>query len=105
MRITLTRLYRGEDCTIGVMQANDGLMCFTMERPWLNNKRNVSCIPVGEYMCRPYSSQKYPEVWEVKSVKDRSKILIHVANVVSDVEGCIGVGATIGELRDEKAGL
>ncbi|MFA0814108.1 DUF5675 family protein, partial [Microbulbifer epialgicus] len=40
----------------------------------------------------PYSSAKYPSVWELQEVPGRSKILIHTANYASDVQGCIGIG-------------
>jgi len=105
MRLILNRLYEGKDCTIGVLESNDGLMCYTIERPWLDNKRNISSIPTGEYTCMPYSSQRYKNVWELQDVPGRSKILIHVANTASDVQGCIGVGDSIGSLGGKRAVL
>ena len=26
-----------------------GFDCWTVERPWKNNRRNVSCFPIGTY--------------------------------------------------------
>ena len=77
--------------TFGRLFAN-GSIFHTVERQWLGNKRNVSCIPEGTYTVLPYSSAKYQNVWELQDVPGRSKILIHVANYPDEVEGCIGLG-------------
>jgi hypothetical protein len=51
-----------------------------------------SCIPEGVYQAEKYSSPKYPDVWELKDVPERTHILIHAANWAKDVQGCIGPG-------------
>jgi len=68
--------------------------CHTVERPWANNAPNISCIPEGEYTMRPrrYYRGGY-DTWEICDVPGRSYIMFHSANVPSDLEGCIGVGA------------
>lgn len=67
----------------------------TVERPWLNNGSNISCIPEGDYLCKPREfhnhGKPYPAV-EITNVPGRENILFHIANWPSDVEGCIGVG-------------
>ena len=40
-------------------------ICVAMEPPWKNNQEYVSCIPAGAYLCKPYSSEKYPYVYEI----------------------------------------
>lgn len=66
---------------------------WTIERPWLDNRSNVSCIPVGEYeMVRVNSPRFGPDTWEVADVPGRTHILIHTANWAKDIEGCIGFG-------------
>ncbi len=80
--------------TMGYFQG-DGVSLHSIERPWKENKAFESCIPEGVYICKPYSSQKYPNVWELDSVENRTKILIHVANYARDVQGCIGLGLGI----------
>ena len=76
---------------------------FTIELPWLDNKKNISCIPAGIYKCTPYSSKKYKDVWQILDVPNREAILIHSGNFASeikligsyhkpDTEGCILVG-------------
>jgi len=68
--------------------------CYTIERPWKNNRPNVSCIPEGKYTCQPFSGTRFQDVVQVMNVPDRSYILIHAANFPQDVEGCIGVGSS-----------
>ena len=67
----------------------------TIERPWLNNRSNISCIPEGHYITKylPRSSSgKYKRVWHVQSVLKRSGILIHNGNFVSHSRGCLILG-------------
>lgn len=70
-----------------------GKMFYTIERPWQDNKRRISCIPEGDYRLVNYSSARFPNAYHVLDVPDRSHILIHVGNYVEDVEGCIAAGA------------
>jgi len=66
--------------------------CFTLELPWKNNERRVSCIPVGEYDIVPRWSQKYTNHLHILDVPNRDFILIHESNFVRQLEGCIAVG-------------
>ena len=66
--------------------------CLTLELPWKNNDRKVSCIPTGEYDIVPRWSQKYTNHLHILDVPDRDFILIHEANFVRQLEGCIAVG-------------
>ena len=52
----------------------------TMELPWKDNKRRVSCIPVGFYIVRKHTSPKFGNTFHVLNVKGRSEILIHKGN-------------------------
>lgn len=89
--------------TFGILKA-DSFECVTVERPWLQNKRSISCIPAGEYVLRKRKSGvvsrtsrgKFLEGWEVVDVPDRTYIMLHIANKVSNVIGCIGVGRSFG---------
>jgi hypothetical protein len=89
-------------CTLGVLSNSEGVICYTLENPWLDNRRNVSCIPEGEYECKPYSSAKYHNVWELQNVQDRSKILIHAGNFEEDTRGCILIGRAIADYNGKK---
>lgn len=75
--------------------------CKTLELPWLDNQRQVSCIPEGVYDVVPRTSPKYGEHLHVTNVTDRSLVLIHHGNYAgsvnpntkrSDIRGCILVG-------------
>ena len=66
--------------------------CYTLERPWLDNAPNVSCIPDGVYECKPFSGVKFKDVVEVTEVPGRSYILFHAANLPNEIQGCIAPG-------------
>ena len=71
-------------------------MCDTLENPWIDNQRNISCIPVGEYevrirLPRESASRDYVHLL-VQDVPDRDWILFHRGNFPKDTSGCILVG-------------
>lgn len=106
MLAVLTREYRIH-CTVGTLQL-DGLTLKTIERPWLNNAPNRSCIPEGHYYCqylKRSASGKYKRVWHLQDVSNRSGILIHKGNLVSHSLGCIIVGLSHGYLNGYEAVL
>lgn len=74
--------------------------CFTVERPWLDNKPRQSCIPEGVYDLKlgVYNRGGYP-AYEVMDVPGRSLIKIHVGNTIDDVVGCIAPGKALGFLE------
>lgn len=94
-RLELTRYVDDGQATLGRLRLieNHSEPWYTIERPWRENQRNVSCIPLGTYLIVPrhYHRGGYP-AWEVEDVPDRSMILFHIANWAHDVEGCIGIG-------------
>ena len=89
----LVRFGSFKDRTIGRLTYN-GEHFYTVERPWLDNKQNISCIPTGFYELVRVDSPKFgPDTWEVANVTGRSHILIHVGNTAAaDVIGCIAIG-------------
>jgi hypothetical protein len=94
-------------CTIGIMIAGSSIY-WTLEPPWRNNRRNVSCIPKGEYDCvyLPRSaSGKYRNVYHVTGVQGRSGILIHNGNLPNHTLGCILLGKRTGKLSGSTAVL
>ena len=84
--------------TAGEMFRNGSHLCFTMERPWLDNAKGVSCIPPGRYPCKTYQSPTKGDVWMLVGVPDRSEIEIHAANIMTELRGCIAVGSEKGLL-------
>ena len=90
--VILTRWAFFNDCTLGRLEF-EGFKCWTVERPWLDNAVNVSCVPDGVYTMERHDSPKFgPDVWELQHVPERSYILIHAGNTSKDAPGCIAVG-------------
>lgn len=77
--------------------------CVTCELPWNNNHPQISCIPAGTYHCIPHNSPAHPNTWEITGVPNRSEILIHNANLPSQLLGCVGVGKSFGYLGGKMA--
>lgn len=74
----------------------DGLYhSFMLERPWLNNQPEISCIPEGEYDIGLYDSPHFGRVLpHVLDVPAREYILIHPANWPTELKGCLAPGMT-----------
>ncbi len=73
-------------------------MFVTLEDEWLDNAIGKSCVPEGVYVCNPYSSAKYPDVWQLEKTSPRTDILIHAGNTNEDTRGCILPGVMYGKL-------
>ena len=77
----------------------------TLEPPDRENERNVSSIPTGQYICKPWDSSKYGKTWHVADVYKRSGILFHPGNFVGHTQGCILLGSEVGKLKGNRAVL
>lgn len=89
MELTLHRAYFKEG-TNGTLFSSGKYLCQTIELPWRNNQRNISCISEGRYEIQPRFSRKFKHHLILKNVANRSFILIHPANDAQrDLEGCI----------------
>jgi hypothetical protein len=89
MVLFLTRTYFPEG-TNGKLECEGKSICNTIELPWRNNERRVSCIPEGKYFIRKRYSQKFKWHLEVVDVQNRSLILFHPANnALKELNGCI----------------
>ena len=85
-----------DESTIGELFINGERFCDTLELPYRDNQRSVSCIPTGEYDVRlryprESATRNYLHLL-VQNVKDRSYILFHRGNTAKDTRGCILVG-------------
>jgi len=103
----LIRDYVGKDCVMGTLYI-DGHVFQTLEPPWKDNRRNVSCIPSDVYYCRfmsRSSSGKYRNVYHVREVDGRSGILIHNGNIVTHTKGCLLLGTRRGRISRKMAVL
>ena len=89
MEFLLTRVYKSGG-TNGTLTLNGHFVCFTIELPWKENKRNISCIPEGKYELKARYSPKFKNHLEVLEVHNRSLILLHPANcALRELRGCI----------------
>ncbi len=99
----LIRIAYLDKSTFGVLLENKTPFCLTLERPWLENKRSVSCIPEGTYLCYRVNSPKFGDTFEVTEVPERSHILFHKGNLADDTHGCILLGEQYEPLGGENA--
>lgn len=84
-------------CTPGTLQIDGAYEADTLELPWKENKRVISCIPPGLYVITWAHSPKFSRpMLTVREVPGRSGILIHAGNTVEDFRGCIGLGKRLG---------
>lgn len=92
--VVLQRAFNSKKETLGIITigGHEHQPIFTLERPWQDNRPFVSRIKADSYVCYEYSSDKFPGVYSVSRVKDRSSILIHCGNKVEDSSGCILIG-------------
>lgn len=108
----LFRLRRSDQGTEGLLVSED-FHCRTLELPWRNNNRRVSCIPQGEYRVEIRYSNKYGRIYWVRRVPNRTYILLHSGNFGGDKSknykthtmGCILLGKRSGFLGGQVAVL
>lgn len=94
--VELKSIKEDNHATQGKMFFNNKLIACTLEKPWRDNKRYISCIPAGLYKCVKHSGIKFKNVWILLDVPDRDTILIHNGNFITDTDGCILVGQNFG---------
>lgn len=76
--------------TPGVIYFNGVDICSSLELPWKNNHRNISCIPSGKYPIQfTFSPHFHRKTIELMNVPGRSGIRIHAANYLHELKGCI----------------
>jgi hypothetical protein len=118
----LSRSY-GEKQTTGCLSIYDEdtevLQVKSLELPYLENHKDISCIPPGEYKCDRVTSKKFGICYLLNDVPNRSNIIIHVGNYASermlleraimrnvkkvDTLGCILVGLRHYDLNNDGA--
>src|SRR5690554_1402948 len=89
MELILERSYHKEG-THGSLFLNNRFLCFTVELPWLENRKMVSCVPEGTYPLEARYSKKFGNHLLVKDVPQLDLILLHPANYAKkELRGCI----------------
>lgn len=96
------------DCTMGVLSLN-GHQWQSLERPWVpgppGGTKGVSCVPPGPYRLVRHDSEAHPRSFALVNEglgvyhltvppgkQGRTACLIHVANFVQELRGCIALG-------------
>lgn len=89
MEFVLQRAYFKEGAN-GTLFCSGSFLCHTIELPWKDNKRNISCIPEGTYEIVSRYSKRFQNHLLIKGVTNRRLILFHPANnALEELEGCI----------------
>ncbi len=107
MRIEILRWYR-DLATYGdgsvINDDNEVIFKFkTLELPWKDNKRGISCVPEDEYdavkegptLTRPYIYFRVP------NVPGRSGILWHPGTYTKDIKGCTLPGEKLLHINED----
>ena len=114
----LTREPSRDDGTFGKLVLDSGESFHTGELPWRNNHPQTSCIPTAIYRCEWALSPSKGWCYHLRAVPERDHILIHIGNWCGDVnkpnpatgkpyladfKGCIGLGISVGILKQQPA--
>lgn len=108
MKVVLVRTYLEKE-TVGEMSVFNDLKeliytCHTVELPDKQNQKKISCIPEGTYSVKREKSNSHFKYvhFSVLSVPNRSGILIHIANYVSQLMGCIAPGRDLVDMNGDR---
>lgn len=112
MRYAVLRRKYTEHATLGSLtfhhSPQEGLshspldLLYTVELPWRDNQKRISCIPEGTYYCRPRYSDKHENHFILDDVPGRELILIHVANYTRELLGCIAPGLKHADIDSDR---
>jgi len=105
LQLYITRLFDDGKQTTGNMMVYDksGIYGYfaTLEPSWLNNERNISCIPPGTYIGEKRHSEKYGWHILITGVPGRVLILLHFGNYRKNTKGCGLVGEMITKIDSD----
>ena len=82
------------DCTMGRLNYKD-FQCFTLELPWLDNQKSISCTPANTYRGAKHLSPSLGWVIHILDVEGRTWCYIHKGNFTYQIRGCTLVGKSI----------
>ena len=96
VNLLLIRDVFSEKSIVGELFINGERICDTLELPWRDNQRSISCIPAGQYKVRfryprESATRDYLHLL-IKDVPNRDYILFHRGNSAKDSRGCVLVG-------------
>lgn len=89
MELELIRTYFPKG-TNGEFILSGKRLCSSIELPWFDNKKGISCIPEGRYELTKRYSARFGWHLLVNNVVNRTYILIHAYNdALKESKGCI----------------
>ena len=108
--VKLVRTPSTLDGVFGVFLFSDGTKLISGELPDNNNMSQISCIPLGKYICKYTFSRHLGWTYEVLNVPNRSGIRIHSANYCGlrkdgkrqELLGCIALGLSTSIMHQQK---
>jgi hypothetical protein len=114
MDLTLQRTSQTPEATLGMMLLPDSEL-YTLELPWIpeagypGGMPDKSCVPAGIYKLALHDTATHPKSFALVNPalgvihepdpafpNARVACLVHIANFIHDLEGCIGVGTAAG---------
>ncbi|PQL95196.1 DUF5675 family protein [Apibacter adventoris] len=106
MKAILTRRKFDKVQTLGDLALyNDSeikiFQCKTLELPWKNNRKSISCIPVGIYEAVPRTTPQRGKHYHIVPTEPRQWILIHAGNFYTDIKGCILIGDSYSDINKD----
>jgi len=88
----LKREILSNKATLGTLINPKGLeIAKTLEPPFVDNKRGISCIPFGSYRCIKDNTGRF-RFWKILDVIGRENIEFHNGNLACHTDGCILLG-------------
>ena len=104
----LIRVEQSDEGTFGVLHT-EGFTCHTVELPWRENQRRVSCVPKGEYPVQLILSPRFGYSYWIHPISGRSEVLIHGGAWAGDTTkgwrthsaGCILLGDKRGVAQEQ----
>ena len=93
--LTLYRYLSNLKNTRGILIYEGVPICHTLELPYFQNQKYVSCIPQGDYDVHKSTSALHGSCFRFSYVPYRSGILIHAGNNPSNTRGCILPGLDV----------
>lgn len=93
--------------TLGKLYFDGEFYGHTLELPWKDNEKRISCIPKGVYEVKKRHTEESKYKYEhlhILDVENRELILLHIGNYPKNSKGCILLGNTralnfVGESR------
>ncbi len=100
--VLLLRGTKSTTQTLGKLFYKGKQVAVTLELPFRDNRKGISCVPKGEYKVVRRMSNKYGQHFHLLDVPNRELILIHAGNNFRHTRGCIIVGKSRADLNNDK---